>query len=275
MNSEYLYPSEEHPDIEVRMYGNDVPMSGHKMFSVFTSEGWKGPLCNGAWPVLMAAFILLFIAIFHRALNKLFDTWFKDYVIGDFDPNEEIADYWKSLDMHDLGWTYHEEMQARKIFDIYEEGQGANVKDKFSLFDDHSFKKLSEEYKRRNDVEKRMDEGEPGLNLDPKSAIQGTHSYDILANPNYFDDFIYIPVYQPLDYDATPDFGNQEMKEKRQHYIIDDDDDSDNDDWVCDKVRVGLNFAYLHKDVATDFVFSANSLKKGKKVGKGKGDMEN
>lgn len=99
------------------------------------------------------------------------------------------------------------------------------------------------------------------MSLDPKATIQGTHSYDILANPNYFDDFIYIPVYQALDDNATPAFGDKEMKEKRTKFIIDADDDEDNDEWVCDKVRVGLNMAYLHEDVATDFVFSATKLR--------------
>lgn len=252
-----------------RVYGNDVMLSGHTMFQVFTSEGWSGDRCNGAWPVLMAAFIMLIIACFHRPLNKLFDKWFPDYVIGDVDPNEEIADYWKSLDMHDLGWSYHEEMQARKIFDLYE---GASNEDKFRLLDDHSWGRLQAEYKRRNEIEKQMDEGVQGLSLDPKSAIQGTHSYDILANPNYFDDFIYIPVYQALDYDATPDFGNPDMKEKRSHFIIDDDADSDNDDWVCDKVKVGLNFAYLHKNIATDFKFSQDAIAMASKKGS---DVEN
>lgn len=99
------------------------------------------------------------------------------------------------------------------------------------------------------------------MSLDPKSTVQGCHSYDILANPNYFDDFIYIPVYQPLDHNATPEFGCSEMKEKRTKFIIDADSDEDNDEWVCDKVRVGLNMAYLHEEVATDFIFSDTKLR--------------
>jgi hypothetical protein len=51
------------------------------------------------------------------------------------------------------------------------------------------------------------------------------------------------------------------MKGKRTKFIIDADEDEDNDEWVCDKVRVGLNMAYLHEDVATDFVFSDSKLR--------------
>ena len=66
------------------------------------------------------------------------------------------------------------------------------------------------------------------------------HTYDILCNPNYFDDFVYIPNYQAGS--------EEEMLERRRKFIIDNDSDEENDDWVCDKVRVGLNLAYMHKD---------------------------
>jgi hypothetical protein len=39
--------------------------------------------------------------------------------------------------------------------------------------------------------------------------LQGAHSYDILANPQYFDDFAYVPA----------------CVENRELYIIDDDYD--------------------------------------------------
>lgn len=75
------------------------------------------------------------------------------------------------------------------------------------------------------------------MKTQPESTISNVHHYDILCNPNYFDDFVYIPNYSA---------GCEElMNERRQKFIIDNDADEGNDDWVCDKIRVGLNLAYI------------------------------
>lgn len=62
------------------------------------------------------------------------------------------------------------------------------------------------------------------------------------------------------------------MKAKRGKLIIDNDADEGNDDWVADKIRVGLNLAYVEEDVARDFVFSDTKLtmSKGRKWLSGK-----
>ena len=46
-----------------------------------------------------------------------------------------------------------------------------------------------------------------------RGHLQGVHSYDILANPLYLDDFQYFSA----------------DMEDREKYIIDDDEDEDND----------------------------------------------
>jgi Zn-finger protein len=78
-----------------------------------------------------------------------------------------------------------------------------------------------------------------------------------LANPNYFDDFCYIPCYVKGD-------------AKRGDFIIDNDDKEGNDEWVCDKVRLGLNLAFIHENVAKDFIFSQPELMKKVSNMKGK-----
>jgi hypothetical protein len=45
----------------------------------------------------MMAFVSLLLLAFHKPLNTLFDKMFPCWEIGDYDPNEEIGDYWKSL----------------------------------------------------------------------------------------------------------------------------------------------------------------------------------
>ena len=76
-----------------------------------------------------------------------------------------------------------------------------------------------------------------------KNTIQGVHTYDILANPLYLDDFQYFSA----------------DREDREDFIIDDDDDEDNDNAQSDLVRMVLNLAYLHESQAKAFTFDKNA----------------
>ena len=63
------------------------------------------------------------------------------------------------------------------------------------------------------------------------------HSYDILANPLYLDDFQYVTA----------------AEDQRDEMIIDDDDEEGNDSAQSDLVRVLLNLAYLTDKEAKSF----------------------
>ena len=75
-------------------------------------------------------------------------------------------------------------------------------------------------------------------------TLQGCHSYDILANPLYFDDFQYVSA----------------SLENRDAYIIDDDDDESNDAVQSDIVRFALNLAYMNEREAKQFQFDQDSV---------------
>ena len=68
-------------------------------------------------------------------------------------------------------------------------------------------------------------------------TLQGCHSYDILANPLYFDDFQYV----------SPSVDN------RDNFIIDDDAEEDNDAMQSDVVRLALSLAYMNENRAHAF----------------------
>lgn len=76
-------------------------------------------------------------------------------------------------------------------------------------------------------------------------TLQGTHSYDILANPLYLDDFQYVTA----------------AEDDRADMIIDDDDDEGNDAAQSDLVRIALNLAYMTEDKAKAFRFNKNDMK--------------
>jgi hypothetical protein len=66
--------------------------------------------------------------------------------------------------------------------------------------------------------------------------LLGVHSYDILANPLYLDDFQYI----------------SSSVENRAYFIIDNDADESNDMAQSDVVRIALNLAYLPENEVKD-----------------------
>merc|ERR1712070_880272 len=71
------------------------------------------------------------------------------------------------------------------------------------------------------------------------STMQGVHTYDILANPNYSDMFQYVSA-------AIPN---------RTDFIIDDDEDEGNDAIQSDIVKAVLNLAFYTKEKGKNFSF--------------------
>lgn len=68
-------------------------------------------------------------------------------------------------------------------------------------------------------------------------TIVGVHSYDILANPLYLDDFQYVHAGIP----------------NRSDYIIDGDDKEGNDNEQSDLVRAVFGLGYMTSDQADQF----------------------
>merc|ERR1739842_77663 len=75
-------------------------------------------------------------------------------------------------------------------------------------------------------------------------TLQGVHSYDILANPLYLDDFQYVTA----------------AEDDRDEMIIDDDDDEGNDAMQSDLVRICLNLAYMPEQTARSCKFNKAAM---------------
>ena len=133
--------------------------------------------------------------------------------IGEIAYNEDIDNYWRTLDENDRNWALSEERNVRQNLG-------------WKLLTDDQFEALqaAEETKGKK--------------------LQGVHSYDILANPLYYDDFQYVPAAQ----------------ENRTEMIIDEDSDSENDVAQSDLVRIGLNLAFMTVDKANKFEFNKDWL---------------
>ena len=76
-------------------------------------------------------------------------------------------------------------------------------------------------------------------------TLQGVHSYDILANPLYLDDFQYVTA----------------AEDDRDEMIIDDDVEEGNDAAQSDMVRICLNLAFLTEKEASGFTFDKQAAR--------------
>lgn len=90
--------------------------------------------------------------------------------------NEDIDTYWNTLDNHDRHWSIEEEKHFRTFnkLDLCAYGVQKGSVD-FSMLRDSSFDDLKSSFS-------------------GSKTLQGTHSYDILANPRYYGAFNYVPV---------------------------------------------------------------------------------
>ena len=184
-------------------------VTNHTMGLVFSPDGWEGI----KWPMLVCFIVLNIVWYFGESIVKCLTNLMPNLAIGDIEVDESIDNYWASLYEEDRKWSQGEENYAR-----------SNLKTK--ILTDAQLQRLMEE---------KMTEGK---------TLQGTHSYDILANPLYLDDFQYVPC----------------AEEDRAEMIIDDDDDEGNDAAQSDLVRVALNLAFMTEDKAKTFKFNKNDL---------------
>lgn len=211
---------------------SDTPLTDHTYGDFFSKDGWNAP----AWPLALMFILFLIQFFFGGWIGQWLVQCFPSLKIGNIELNEEIDTYWNSLDDHDRKWSIAEEEHFRKFnkMDFTAFGIEKGSVD-FSMMTDGSLTDLKDS------------------KSGPKS-LQGTHSYDILANPRYYSAFNYVPV-------------AQDEGDLREEFIIDDDDDEGNDFWQSDKVRIAMNMAYFPLSMAKGFSFTF--------VGSNKEDADN
>ena len=199
----------DNDNLSTKVYASDIYTTNHTYGSVFSGEGWEGI----KWPFMVAFIILNIIWYAGESIAKCLYKCMPNLEIGNIEIDESIDNYWKSLDEEDRKWSTKEEENIR-------ENLGSKI------LTDEQYNALKEST---------QTEGK---------TLQGTHSYDILANPLYLDDFQYVTA----------------AEDDRDEMIIDDDDDEGNDAAQSDLVRAGLNLAFMTEEKAKKFKFNKNSL---------------
>jgi len=182
----------------------DVFETRHTYGTIFTKEGSQG----FEWPLLACFSILFLVYFFGHLFEACIGKCCVSFIIGRVadDINEDIDNYWASLDEDDRKWSTKEEQHAKTLLTS-------------QLLTDTQLERLT------------------SIPMTKGRTLQGVHSYDILANPLYFDDFQYITA----------------AEEDRDKLIIDGDDNEEDDAAQSDLVRVALNLAYLTENEARNF----------------------
>jgi len=81
----------------------------------------------------------------------------KMVTIRDYEVDEDLENYFAVVDDHDKNWSVKEEENCRNVLNM-------------RIMDEHTFNQFKTAKK-------------------GKGEMKGVHSYDILANPLYLDDF--------------------------------------------------------------------------------------
>jgi hypothetical protein len=104
--------------------------------------------------------VFLFFTVTRNFIYPRLCAWFPNVVkVGELEIDEDLDNYFNTLDDNDRGFLVKEEDNAREVL-------------KFKVLDDYTLNRLKTT---------KME----------KSHLQGVPCYDILANPLYLDDFQY------------------------------------------------------------------------------------
>lgn len=104
-----------------------VRKTGHIWIDIFTLSGYSVspalPLIIGFWVILL---ILITKSYIYKALYRLFPSFIK---VAEIEIDENLDNYFKTIDDHDRNWSIKEESYARKTL-------------KMKVLDDYTFDQL-------------------------------------------------------------------------------------------------------------------------------------
>ena len=187
----------ENSQIHSYTYLNDENIySGHIWTEVFTKAVYGSD--KPSMPLLLLFWILLILTFFKNTLIKVWN-FFPFLAIADFEIDQKLGNYFECLDETARTWSLEEEKYYRKNLGL-------------SVLTPYQRYKLEDAKQNENVIK------------------SGAHSYDILVNEEYAEQFQYF----------SPSMG-----EKRSQYIKDGDDDDENNMMQSDLVKIILNLHYF------------------------------
>jgi len=135
-------------------YSTDPNLNGHKWTEVFAGEAYGA---NPAMPLLLLFWFFLVGIVFRNLLYKWVTRFFPSLKVGDLEIDEDLPNYFTTIDDNDRNWSIKEEEYSREKLNM-------------NVLEDETLRKLKATQLVGNN-------------------IKGVHCYDILANPLYVKEF--------------------------------------------------------------------------------------
>ena len=165
---------------------SDVRVTGHLWYHVFTSSTQYGK--NPGMPLLITFWIVLLGTVLRNVIYKYSAKIFPGVKVGELEIDEDLDNYFNTLDDHDRNWSIKEEENSR---------QALNMK----VLEDETLTKLKTTQMK-------------------DSHMKGVHCYDILANPLYLDDFQYFSSSMDNRADYIIDDDDEEGNDNAQSDLV-------------------------------------------------------
>lgn len=144
-------------DATVLSFSNKDKKSSHIVWDIFSMDAVTSD--QVARPLLLTFWALLILTFFRNIIYNTVMFILPFLHIGNFEIDEDLDNYFNTIDEEDRNWSIKEEENARQALGMH-------------ILDDGTLKRFRE-------------------TTMGKSHMKGTHCYDILANEQYLDDFQY------------------------------------------------------------------------------------
>ena len=146
-------------DVTLLTFSNKDKTSNHFVKDVFGADAYKST--EVAMPLLVTFWVLLILIVFKQIIYNALMTVLPFLHIGNFEIDEDLPNYFTTIDDEDRNWSIVEEENARSELQMH-------------ITDDYTIQRFRE------------------TKMENAGAhMKGTHCYDILANEQYLDDFQY------------------------------------------------------------------------------------
>jgi hypothetical protein len=97
-------------DIHWFEQSDDVKKTGHIWTEVFKAVGYKN---QPGMPLLVMFWVIFLVIVFRNSLYKLWTRFVPQSKVGEFEIDEDLDNYFNTLDDHDRQWSIKEEENCR------------------------------------------------------------------------------------------------------------------------------------------------------------------
>jgi hypothetical protein len=101
-------------DVSYVEVSGQIPLTHHVWTSFFTADGYSSKV---ALPLVIMFWVFLFGTLFRNVIYRYLSHFFPQSIpVGEFEIDENLDNYFKTIDDNDRNWSITEEENARRTF---------------------------------------------------------------------------------------------------------------------------------------------------------------